>query len=373
MKSLFKKIIALTLSLAVSFILIEVLLRLVGKDFPLLWMPDAELGWKQIPGARKHWTEEGDGLVFINALGQRDRERQREKKPGIYRIAVFGDSITEANQVNLDKTFCYLLEEQLSTREKPVEVLNFGVSGYSPVQYLLSLKRNGPLYHIDCAVWAIFLDNDVAGCHPDLNPTAGAPPYAVFDADSVRFDSSRAEKSFQDYHRQPLHFLRTWSCIYRFLSETRQRIAAQRSARSGGAANGIPKRFLLYEKPLHPEWEKAWETFEKILIEFKKDAGRQGISFLVLSVPAAQVVNEKGWKNILAGEPAMAGKAWFLEEPENRLVALCRKHSIPLLQAFRAFKSKSEETLFFGNAGHLTAKGNQLMAEVLENHFRESK
>ena len=54
-------------------------------------------------------------------------------------------------QVPLDKTYCSVLERKLSedncVGEKRVEVLNFGVAGYSTGQELLLLRKDIWNYH----------------------------------------------------------------------------------------------------------------------------------------------------------------------------------------------------------------------------------
>src|SRR5262249_25494248 len=129
-----KKLALLAVSLLVALALIEAGTRVLGIDAPLVWEPHPELGWHHIPGARKHWTEEGDGQIVVNSEGFRDRERPAAKPAGTSRVVLLGDSMTEGVQVNLEQTFGYLLEEKLSTKEAPVQVFNCGVNGYGPVQ-----------------------------------------------------------------------------------------------------------------------------------------------------------------------------------------------------------------------------------------------
>lgn len=344
-------------------------MRLVGATYPLFWEPDSELGWKHIPGAGKHFTEEGNAYVTINRLGQRDEERDLRKPPGTYRIAIFGDSLTEAVQVELKDTFCQILEDRFSSPESPVEVLNFGVSGYSPVQELLAFMSKRPLYQPDLVILGLFTDNDVAGCHPNLNPTSGAAPYAFIDGDAVRFDFSRTRESYDDYHRLPVFFIRKHSCIYRFLSERRLRREAQPSGLSGS----IPKRYLLYEEPLRMEWEEAWTIFERILREVVGEAKQHGVPLVWLSVPAGQVVYDESWAAILDDEPAMTEKTWNLEGPEERLAGLASAHQVPLIQPYRTFRDVDGDTpLYFGRAGHLTVAGHALMAEVIGHYLLEN-
>src|SRR5262245_52829809 len=99
------KLLLLGASLLLGLLAVEGGLRLFGLDKQLVWVPDTVLGWRHVPGAKRHWVEEGDGRIVINSLGYRDRERQLDKPAGTFRIAVFGDSMTEGVQVNLEQTF----------------------------------------------------------------------------------------------------------------------------------------------------------------------------------------------------------------------------------------------------------------------------
>lgn len=80
---------------------------------------------------RKHF----DVPVDINALGFRDPHMQREKKPGRFRIAALGDSTCFGWEVLEEDTYPRQLERLLNQNRKPdrgaVEVLNFGVPGYT--------------------------------------------------------------------------------------------------------------------------------------------------------------------------------------------------------------------------------------------------
>ena len=54
-----------------------------------------------------------------------------EKKTGVFRIAILGDSYVESFQVFRRDQFISIMEKQLSKNfDKSVEVLNFGRSGF---------------------------------------------------------------------------------------------------------------------------------------------------------------------------------------------------------------------------------------------------
>ncbi|HET6617080.1 MAG TPA: SGNH/GDSL hydrolase family protein, partial [Gemmatimonadota bacterium] len=74
-----------------------------------------------------------------NRWGFRDREYEREKPPGTFRIAVLGGSYTMGSGVKDDETFENLVEDRLNARGDlapydRVELLNFGMAGFSVLQ-----------------------------------------------------------------------------------------------------------------------------------------------------------------------------------------------------------------------------------------------
>jgi D-alanyl-lipoteichoic acid acyltransferase DltB (MBOAT superfamily) len=80
-----------------------------------------------------------------NQWGMRDKEYTRAKAPGTLRIALLGPSHVMGNGVPDGETFEAIVEERLKhgfeqPRFQNVEVLNFGVDGYSLVQQLAILE-----------------------------------------------------------------------------------------------------------------------------------------------------------------------------------------------------------------------------------------
>lgn len=355
----------------------DVLVRVTGQDRPLVWRPDPRRGWRHIPGARVHWTEEGNGYVTINSLGLRDPERTIQKPAGTYRIAVFGDSMTEAVQVNQDETFTQLLERRLRARGLNVEVLNFGVNGYSPLQGYLTFDLVGKAFAPDLVLHAVFTDNDIADCDPALAAGQVGAPFVQKEATSrIDIDYSQSEASTRDYEREPLFTLRRLSATYRMLSSIRRTYAAKGAFRAAlSASSGIPRRYLIYADPLEPQWEAAWDLYEKVMIAFSRDAAAVNAKFAIISVPAGQVVDPTVWNRAIKEFPTMAPKRWKLLGPEERLRGLAIKHNLKIIQPINEFQRNVDGAPLFLNAtgsrsmngmGHMTARGHEVMATALE-------
>lgn len=67
--------------------------------------------------------------VRLNNMGYREREFDRAKQPGVYRIAFIGDSFTFGQGIAENERMSNILEAELRQHRNGVEVLNFGRPG----------------------------------------------------------------------------------------------------------------------------------------------------------------------------------------------------------------------------------------------------
>ncbi|MFO8055983.1 MAG: SGNH/GDSL hydrolase family protein [bacterium] len=92
-----------------------------------IFKPDPELLWRMRPGYRM-----GEGFPPLNEQGFRGPEFVEKKSDNVFRVACLGDSVTFGG---VEASFPALLERFLKKRLKEtVEVMNFGVPGYSSFQ-----------------------------------------------------------------------------------------------------------------------------------------------------------------------------------------------------------------------------------------------
>src|SRR5688572_10440240 len=133
LRRLLQQLPAFFLVVAGGLVLVELGLRIAGVSYPNLGMPHPETGWALRPGSSGWIRAENKAGVFvtINSDGLRDREHSLAKPPQTLRIAVLGNSYTEAMQVPLEQTYWAVMEQELARASLPgvrnVEVINFGV------------------------------------------------------------------------------------------------------------------------------------------------------------------------------------------------------------------------------------------------------
>jgi hypothetical protein len=119
------------------------------------------LGYEPMPGARS-------GIYSVNASGFRDHEYAKTKAPGVFRIAMLGDSIVWGHGLELQDTFAKQLERMLNENtNKTFEVLNFGVSGYSTRQEVELYRVKASEYDPDLVIVGYclndFMESSVEG------------------------------------------------------------------------------------------------------------------------------------------------------------------------------------------------------------------
>src|SRR5437588_12404320 len=173
--------------------LVEIGLRLIGYSYPEFYVSDARRGYSLRPYMEGWYRKEGEAYVRINSDGLRDREHSKIKPPGVFRIAVVGDSYAEAFQVDEEKAFWSVMERRLqgctALAGRRVEVINFGVSGYGTAQELLTLREKVWDYSPDVVLLALTTNNDVLDNSRALKQTDEIP-YFILRGDQLVLDNS---------------------------------------------------------------------------------------------------------------------------------------------------------------------------------------
>ncbi len=120
-----------------------------------------KIGYEPVPGldyagggSLSFWDYTGAS----NSEGFRDREHAVEKPPGVYRVAVLGDSIAAGLKVErFEDTFPPRLERLLASRGLPAEVISLAVSGYNTQQEVELFRERGLRYRPDLVLVAYSL------------------------------------------------------------------------------------------------------------------------------------------------------------------------------------------------------------------------
>lgn len=157
-----------------SLFLLELVLRRYGlqprQERLTVYEFDDELGWrnrKQAKQLRMIPQNHGFDFYFIytDANGfPADKQRRYtvldHKRPSIMLI---GDSFVAGEYLPYKKNFAYLLAAMLPK----FQVINTGVPGYAPDQYLMVSRRHLAHYNVKTAIVVFFPFNDIADLYRD--------------------------------------------------------------------------------------------------------------------------------------------------------------------------------------------------------------
>src|SRR5262249_10117482 len=149
-------------SLLLVFVLAEGVTRLVRPFSTVEYRVDPEIGQILVPNQRTRWVRaDYDQTVITNRQGFHDREHPIAKAANVYRIIVVGDYFIESLSAPIEWGFTQQLEEllQREVTDRRVEVINLGVGGIGPAQYLRILEAKGMAYRPDLVIMSVFPEN----------------------------------------------------------------------------------------------------------------------------------------------------------------------------------------------------------------------
>jgi hypothetical protein len=366
--------------LLVAVLLAEGALRLLGVSAPIWHRPDPELGWTLRPGVSGEFTQEGRALVEVNADGRRDPGYPLAKPAGSYRIAVLGDSYSEAMQVQRDEAYWALLPAALKAcdfaRGKAIEVLNFGVSGYGTGQELLTLQSRAAAYRPDLVLLQFTNGNDVSDNSLAIDDNKTRPFFVAAGA-SLKLDRSFLEgREFRRITSWPHETMRELSDSSRVLQLLRaaKRISLVTHAQAGGVEQGMEPMVLA--PPKDERWEQAWRLTERLISGIHEETRRLGARLVVFTVPyAIQVHPDRAVREALQAKLGVSD----LFYPDRRVEALAQRAGIDAVALAPQMQRLADqrEAFFHGfpesgmGRGHWNPDGHRVAAEIIAKRLCE--
>lgn len=364
---------ALLLGGVALLVLAEVGLRLVRPGPPRLWRTDPLLGHALRPGASGWCAEEGDAYVTVNSHGMRDRERTPARTPNTLRVAVLGDSMAEARQVAREAAFPALLEAALSGKPelggRAVEVLNFGVSGYSTGQEVLQYRNRVAAYQPDIVLLQFSPVNDVRDNHAPLGGERSRPYFRRDGRKVMRDERFRASASQRRVARTLLELvngLSDHSHLVRWIAHH-----AVRAGLPDSAGPGATDDERCFGPSPDDTWREAWVITERLMIALRDEVQGRGSRLMVMGATyGPQVHPEAAVRDALARKLGQGDLLY----PEARLAPFLVGNGIPFLPLAAVFQRRATANRAYyhgfaraGNLGHghWNKEGHALAAELV--------
>jgi hypothetical protein len=332
---------------------------------PPFYRFDPTIGATHNPKAEGWWMVEGVTYITINDEGFRDRNHAVEKPPETFRVVVLGDSNAEALQVPMENTFWSVMERQLQgcswLARRPVEVLNFGVSGYSTTQELLAYEKFARKYRPDIVLLAFFIGNDLrenVRSLTEAGPAIGIQrPFHIVSGDDLVLDNTFLQTWANAGKKQWYERIRTVQLVRMVASWLRYR--SQRI---------VDARALI--SPPDPEYEGAWNVTEKILARLNGAVNADGARLVVATVSVGQQVDPDPERR---ARSARQNSIQDLFYPDKRLYRLSRDvgfQMIPLAVAMSEVAQRTN-THFHGfpstapGIGHWNPSGHAVAGQIV--------
>lgn len=391
---------------AIAFLVAEAAVRVSGLAKVSLYTWDAYRGWGLKPGASGWQRDEGAGLVSVNSAGFRGPQWTIAKPPGTLRIAMVGDSFTEAPQVAYEQTFCAVAERALGGCKglgaKKIQVMNFGTDAYGTAQELVTLRRHVWQYSPDMVVLAFFSGND-----PRNNSTAlesdRCRPFYVFEDGKLAlggpFERSRwfylsCMMRFESRHSQVLNLIGDAK------SDIRSKIKALEAERPSAGAPKPAARVIeggvmpvaaaqpaalgheaglednIYHPPVTPVWRDAWRVTEGIITMMARETAAHQVPLLVVTLANPPQIYPSP---VVRGYYTQTYGSTDIFYPDERIKALGEREGFEVLNLAAPMQAYADEHHVFLagfkdtklGVGHWNAEGHRLAGELIADRICE--
>ena len=378
------RVLAVAAASTTALILAEMTLRSFVPDTRSPYIYDEFTGTRLQPGHQFVFRSEGYSFNLINSHGLRDREHSLEKPADTFRIAILGDSFSEAFQVSQDETFWAVLERELQAMPKflneTVEVINFGVSGFGTIQEWQMLEHYARDYSPDLVLLAFLPGNDVRNNSRQLESDHRRPFARLNDEElqlDVSFRDDPIEKRFRELtwsacKDQAIRRSRVVHLIYRALEDLRARneIGASFGADEGGIDSTV------FAPPINAAWKEAWQITDRVLEVIQKDCRKMRAKFVVVILNNSVEVHPD--PDVTASLAMKLGVS-DLEEPQRQLTASGERYGFPVIRLLERMRdiAHRDKVCFHGFpnaspcAGHWNELGHEAAGKLIAKDLAE--
>jgi hypothetical protein len=377
--------------IATAFALAEIVIRLFGLAPASFYTYDPDLGWITKANTKGWQTQEGHAFVRINDAGFRGPDYSLVKPADTLRIAVLGDSFTEAQQVAEQDTFCAVARARMQALSpinvagatssaghfNRVQVLNFGCDGYGTAQELIMLRDRVWRYTPDVVVLAVFTGNDMRNNSVVLEGDKCRPFYS-FEGSALVLDGPFEDSSwfrlscmmrFESRHSEVLNLLGDANSVLR------HKIRAVLADDSPSAPSSAPVSEpglddAIYRPPADAIWREAWRVTEAEITMVRDEVTAHHARLLVVTLA-----------NGIQDDPHPAARRHYqhfvgasdLFYPDDRIRALGEREGFPVLNVappMQRYAERHHQYLHgFSNTrpgiGHWNTDGHRVAGELI--------
>ena len=284
----------------------------------------------------------------LNSAGFKDLEFEPTKRPGTLRVVALGDSFA-FGAVPYQHNYLTVVEDRLQSQGILAELINMGIPGLAPQDYLSVLANEGLKLNPDLVLVSFFVGND-------------------FD-ETMRL-------------RTRLHQFSDFFALMKYVIDMRVNIDGRVYESDSAYDDNAPyfrestyveiekQRSWTYRRP--PTYPRALDDAVRYLVQMKELAARQDAGFMVLIMPDEFQVSPALRARVLAALELQEGDI-DVRQPNRFLSDELRRHGIVSVDSLDAFSDKGQAiTLYKPLDSHWNIAGNALAAEVLTEPLRRT-
>ena len=369
MKNILKNLGLLAVSLAISLLLGEILVRLIAPQQLIvpshdIWRPDETIGWRHRENANAQ-INTGEGTVHfvsdengyrINSIA----EDEANAEPDISIITI-GDSFLEAVQVENRFTIPQVIRRILSNKyDKKVKVVNDGVGAWNPNHYLAEAKLALAKGRYDLGIIFLYSANDII-----IRKQTSFSSQVVSGKHHFRLPRSLKWRELINSIFYPINdLLEENSHLFLLLKNRTQALRA----RVGLAADSyFPPVYKISEKN-----SERWEVTTEICEEIQQVFARHMTPVFFVILPAPFQINVDSFYESLDIYDIISDSV-DIDQPNTIMRDMFQSESLHLEDPLMHMRKIAEEgRLMYGEVdGHFNAYGHEVVAEYIIDEIEE--
>ena len=342
----FTKIIGQTALIAlITFVMSEITLRIYNKINPSFVFYDSS--YNRFRGK----ANAPDYDFKLNSQGFKDLEFTVEKPAQTHRILGIGDSFAYGI-VPYQYNYLTLLEKKLNKSGQKTEVINMGIPGLGPRDYLSILVNEGLKLNPDRIVLSFYIGND-------------------FLDNSMTTHLRKEEKSYlialiKSLIKIQSHYQGTFINPVLKYDDNQPSIDSAKYLQ-----DTVSKSNMFVRNPPDDIFKGFLEDAMQDLIKIKQIADSQNIPLTIVIIPDEVQVNSQLQQQVKTAFDPNDPNLLDFELPNRMLTERLRQANIDYLDLLPSFVAASKTTrLYKPNDTHWNIAGNSFAAELISRHLK---
>ena len=326
-----------------------------------------------------YYSNEFDVTIHTNSRGLRGPDPVMPKPKDRIRILMLGDSFTFGFPVRDDETFAHLIEQGLQAKGYPVEVVNGGVSSYSPLlEYILLRDELLALEPDIVMVWYDRADlQDDAQYEKNLlfnarGEITGADPqyvYGHFD----RWGWVQGHSLLAAWYNRKIlrtvdkfRILGFTGYMKMWLGGQRAKVAIARLKTQQRAEDlAMFDRFILIRPTSTPELlDRYWPISARYLRMMRDLLAQRGVPMVLAEYPNGVSIGPDQWGHGRTYWGFEEGRVYDDAPARDLFTRFAASEGLPLILTSPSMQAAAaSQVLYYDQDGHMTPAGHRVVAD----------